>query len=139
LSRMFGFSLNSLRRENTHRYAKNCHRVDSYHPIRHWRIAGQVGGLHARKYRRMQHLIILCAFLAALAVAGAALYRRLPLRRWILFSALLVALALYESYMSFVWEHRVHSPIRLDMFAEIPLLVILLLLGFISVLWRNRQ
>jgi hypothetical protein len=87
----------------------------------------------------MQHLIILCAFLAALAVAGAALYRRLPLRRWILFSALLVALALYESYMSFVWEHRVHAPIRLDMFAEIPLLVIFLLLGLISVLWQNRQ
>ena len=85
-----------------------------------------------------QHLLILGGYLSAVALAVIAAWRRAPLKRWVGFSSCLVGLATYETYMSFVWEPSVHAPIRLDMFAEIPLLITFTVLGFVFVVWRRN-
>lgn len=87
----------------------------------------------------MQDWVIAGAFLGALVLPAIAQWRKLPPKRWVVFSFLLFCLGAYECYMSFFWERHVHAPIRLDLFAEIALLVLLLVLGMLSCLQGNKS
>ncbi len=53
-----------------------------------------------------------------------------------------LAYSLYETYMVYVWEPKVHGPIRLDLALLFPILCFLAALSLIAwgwLLWRPRS
>lgn len=48
----------------------------------------------------------------------------------------LLAMSFYESYMYFVWEKRVHAPIRLDIvFIDLPIMAVSCVIGVLPWAW----
>jgi hypothetical protein len=84
-----------------------------------------------------QWIVLLSAMGASLFAAFGVQQRRKRLRM-LLPAVLLALLALYELYMIH-WEKTVIAPIRLDLFAEIPLMFILLVWGVIAAILPARS
>ena len=84
-----------------------------------------------------QEIVVVC-FGCALVFGTRAIF--IPNKRWhvIIPAAALSLLALYELAMDH-WEKTVRAPIRLDLFLEIPLIVVFVLWGVGACLPRSTK
>ena len=84
-----------------------------------------------------QGIVVVC-FGCALVFGTRAILR--PNKRWqvIVAAVALSLLAIYELAMDH-WEKTVRAPIRLDLFLEIPLIVVFVLWGIGACLLRSKK
>jgi hypothetical protein len=87
----------------------------------------------------IEQWIVALSLLGGVLFGLAAVFSRVRRRHLAVSAAVLLLLSLYEIRMD-RWEKTVTAPIRLDMFAEIPLMILCLIFGVCQiVLCRKKQ
>lgn len=98
--------------------------------------------LDSNPFMYPQELIILFSLLLGIVFSVAFKIRKTSPNRLPLALAALAqyGVAVYESFMHFIWEKTVHSPIRIDMlYIDIPIMAISSLIGFSTLIWGLRS
>ena len=86
----------------------------------------------------IEQWIVVLSLLGAVLFGLAAVFSRVRRRHLAVSAAILLLLSLYEIRMD-RWEKTVTAPIRLDMFVEIPLLILGLIFGLCQIVLCRKK
>ena len=86
----------------------------------------------------IEQWIVVLSLLGAVLFGLAAVFSRVRRRHLAVSAAILLLLSLYEIRMD-RWEKTVTAPIRLDMFVEIPLMILCLIFGLCQIVLCRKK